>query len=43
MARSYPRLAGAALGVGPVFTLLKWVLAVTLPVVGIAGFAARAF
>ena len=38
----YPRLTSTALGVGPIFTLIKWMLAVTLPLVGIAGFVARA-
>ncbi len=42
MASSYPQLTSPALVVGPIFTLMKWILAVTLPLVGIAGFVARA-
>jgi hypothetical protein len=38
MASSYPHLSGTALVAGPIFTLIKWVLAVLLPLVGLAGF-----
>jgi hypothetical protein len=38
-----PQLTSAALVVGPLFTLMKWVLAVILPLVGIAGFVAHFF
>ena len=41
MSSSYPQLTRPALVVGPLFTLIKWMLAVTLPLVGIAGFIAR--
>jgi hypothetical protein len=41
MAGSYPRLASFALAIGPIFTLVKWILAVVLPLVGVAGFVAR--
>jgi hypothetical protein len=41
MAGSYPRLANSALAVGPIFTLIKWILAAVLPLIGIAGFATR--
>ena len=43
MSSSYPQLTSPALVVGPLFTLMKWVLAVILPLVGIAGFVARVF
>jgi hypothetical protein len=43
MSSSYPQLTSSALVVGPLFTLMKWVLAVILPLVGIAGFVARVF
>jgi hypothetical protein len=42
-ANSYPRLTSPTLDIGPIFTLMKWLLTVTLPLVGIAGFVARAF
>jgi hypothetical protein len=42
MARSYPQLSKSALIVGPLFTFTKWLLAVALPLVGAAGFIARA-
>jgi hypothetical protein len=41
MSSRYPRLTSPALVAGPLFTLMKWVLAVVLPLVGIAGFVAR--
>ena len=43
MSSSYPQLTSPALVVGPMFTLMKWTLAVILPLVGIAGFLARLF
>jgi hypothetical protein len=42
MAKTYPRLSKSALVIGPIFTLTKWILAVTLPLVGCAAFASRA-
>jgi hypothetical protein len=42
MSNSYPDLKSPALVVGPMFTLMKWTLACTLPLVGIAGFLAPA-
>jgi hypothetical protein len=41
MSNRYPRLTSPALVIGPLFTLMKWVLAVILPLVGIVGFVAR--
>ena len=42
LAGSYPRLSKSALAVGPMFTLIKWSLAVVLPLIGAAAFALRA-
>jgi len=41
MSSRYPQLTSPALVIGPLFTLMKWVLAVILPPVGIAGFLPR--